>query len=83
MQVIKDATRAKVILVDNRSYDAVVKGVEPDKDLAVLKIQAPPGLTPISVGSSSGLQASSACKARVPPAAAARASDCTKGWQAC
>ena len=57
MQVIQDATRAKVSLADNRSFDAVVKGVEPDKDLAVLRIQGPPGLTPISVGSSSGLQA--------------------------
>ena len=56
MQVIRDMSSVKVTLVDNRSYDAVVRGVEPDKDLAVLKIQSPPRLTPISVGSSSGLQ---------------------------
>ena len=58
MQVIKDCSSIKVTLVDNRSFDAELRGAEPDKDLAVLRIKPPPGdLTPVAVGSSSGLQA--------------------------
>jgi len=41
------------------SYDAVVVGTEPDKDLAVLKLQVPPGTrlpSPLDVGTSTDLQ---------------------------
>ena len=57
--MIKDASSIKVTLVDNRSYDAELRGAEPDKDLAVLRIKSPSDLTPVLVGSSSGLQVSS------------------------
>ena len=49
-------TTMKVTLADHRTYDAKIIGVEPDKDLAVLKIDVPGGkLRPIPVGSSSDL----------------------------
>ncbi len=47
----------KVILADRSSWDARVVGVEPDRDLAVLKIDAPGArLRPIPVGTSANLQ---------------------------
>jgi len=55
--VIRGAARAKVSL--NRgaqAYDATLVGVEPEKDLAVLKVDAPQErLRPVSVGSSADL----------------------------
>ena len=59
--MIKDSTSIKVTLVDNRSFDAELRGAEPDKDLAVLRIKSPPNLTPVLVGSSSGLQVRLGC----------------------
>lgn len=48
--VIKGAQSLSVTLHDQRVFQASVRGVEPRKDIAVLKLQAPPiGLTPISV----------------------------------
>lgn len=58
MQVVQDAKRAKITLFDGQSFEAEVKGTEPDKDLAVLKITQPGRFVPISVGSSGGLQVS-------------------------
>lgn len=57
-QVIRNAKAARVTLWNNKTYDATLRGVEPDKDLAVLKIQNPGNepLRPVGVGSSSGLQ---------------------------
>lgn len=50
-------TELKVILADRSSWDAKVVGVEPDRDLAVLKIDAPAArLRPIPVGTSGDLQ---------------------------
>ncbi len=47
----------RVTLADHHSYDARVAGKYPDKDIAVLKINAPPGeLLPISPGNSDDLQ---------------------------
>lgn len=47
----------KVILADRSSWDARVVGAEPDRDLAVLKIDAPAArLRPIPVGTSTDLQ---------------------------
>ena len=55
--VVKDASRITVTLSDMSTWDAVLLGREPNKDLAVLKIQAPSRiLTPIKVGQSEGLK---------------------------
>jgi S1-C subfamily serine protease len=55
--VIRDAQAAEVTLADGSPWKAVLVGVEPDKDLAVLKIDAPrKRLRPISLGSSFGLE---------------------------
>lgn len=54
--VIADADRAQVTLDDGSTYAARLVGVEVNKDLAVLKIDAPASkLRAISVGSSSNL----------------------------
>jgi len=55
--VIKGASKAQVILADNTSYSASLVGVAPEKDLAVLKIDAPKELLiPISPGKSYNLK---------------------------
>jgi S1-C subfamily serine protease len=54
--VIEDASRVEVTLADNSTWKAVVIGVAPDKDLAVLQISAPSHLLkPIPVGESRNL----------------------------
>ena len=55
--VIASADRARVTLSDQSAWDARLVGRAPSKDLAVLKIDAPPGqLHSILVGRSSDLQ---------------------------
>lgn len=55
--VIQDATACRVTLPDGSTYDASLQGAWPDKDIAVLKIDATRDkLTPITVGTSSDLQ---------------------------
>lgn len=55
--VIQQASTLTVTLQDGSAYDAQVVGVEPDKDLAVLRINAPAEkLAPISLGDSSLLE---------------------------
>lgn len=55
--VIQQASRLTVTLQDGTSYDAEVVGVEPDKDVAVLRIQAPlEKLAPLAIGDSSLLE---------------------------
>lgn len=55
--VIQQASTLTVTLQDGSAYDAKVVGVEPDKDVAVLRIDAPADkLTPISLGDSSLLE---------------------------
>ena len=50
-------SRVRVTLADNSTWDARLVGIEPDKDLAVLRISAPkPRLRPIAVGTSADLQ---------------------------
>ena len=54
--VIEDASRLEVTLADHTKWKAVVVGVAPDKDLAVLQISAPSDkLDPIPVGESKDL----------------------------
>jgi S1-C subfamily serine protease len=55
--VIMSAQGAEVTLADHSTWQARLVGAEPDKDLAVLKIDAPKHLLqPIAVGTSSDLQ---------------------------
>lgn len=55
--VIQGGTRLRVTLSDESEWEAKHVGSEPDKDLAVLKIDAPPELLrPITLGTSSDLQ---------------------------
>jgi S1-C subfamily serine protease len=54
--VIQGATRALVTLDDRSQAEATLVGVDPDYDVAVLKIESPRGkLTPIPIGSSEDL----------------------------
>jgi len=55
--VIKDAQAANVTLADHSTWKALLVGVAPDKDLAVLKIDVPKNLVPaIAVGASNDLE---------------------------
>jgi S1-C subfamily serine protease len=55
--VIEKAGAAKVTLADRSDWDARLVGVAPDKDMAVLKIDAPEEkLAPIQLGESANLQ---------------------------
>ena len=55
--VIKDGGGAEVTLQDNTVWKARIVGRAPDKDLAILKIEAPADkLSPLALGSSSNLQ---------------------------
>jgi S1-C subfamily serine protease len=55
--VVQEADRVMVTLQDGSTYDAAPVGLDPDKDLAVLKIDAPDQqLTPIEPGDSALLE---------------------------
>lgn len=55
--VIQGSNAARVTLSDQTTWEAAVVGVAPEKDLAVLRIEAPRGsLRPIAVGSSRDLR---------------------------
>ena len=55
--VISGSSRVQVTLADQSSWDARLVGVAPEKDLAVLRVEAPAGLLkPLPIGSSSDLQ---------------------------
>jgi len=55
--VVQQANRVSVTLQDGSTYDATPVGFEPNKDLAVLKIDAPEDkLVPVSLGDSSLLE---------------------------
>jgi S1-C subfamily serine protease len=55
--VLQGASAARVILADNSSWEARLVGAHPDKDLAVLVIDAPKTrLLPIDIGASHDLQ---------------------------
>ena len=54
--VIEEADKAQIILADQSSFMAKLVGMERDKDLAVLKIDAPPQvLSALPIGTSSDL----------------------------
>ncbi|KAK9846296.1 hypothetical protein WJX81_001127 [Elliptochloris bilobata] len=57
--VIRGASNIKVALIDSSVFPARVIGGDPDKDVAVLELQAPPEklaeLKPVAVGSSANL----------------------------
>jgi S1-C subfamily serine protease len=55
--VVQNANKVTITLWDQSTWEATAVGVAPDKDLAVLKINAPPEkLFPISIGDSSMLE---------------------------
>jgi len=55
--VIQNASAARITLSDHSSWEAKLVGVEPDKDIAVLKIDpAGTALTPIAIGTSKDLR---------------------------
>jgi S1-C subfamily serine protease len=55
--VVEDANRFKVTLADQSTWDAVLIGKARDKDVAVLRMDAPQGrLQPLLVGASSDLE---------------------------
>ncbi|HZV71703.1 MAG TPA: trypsin-like peptidase domain-containing protein [Saprospiraceae bacterium] len=54
--VIKGAYKAKVILSDQTTWDAEVTGIEPRKDLAVLRIKSNTDLIPLHIGTSHDLK---------------------------
>jgi S1-C subfamily serine protease len=55
--VVQAGNRAQVSLQDGTTYAAKIVGVAPDKDIAVLQIDAPPSkLPPVAIGVSSKLQ---------------------------
>lgn len=54
--VIKDAYKAQVTLSDQTTWEAEVVGIEPRKDLAVLKIKPPAPLKAIPIGTSHDLR---------------------------
>src|SRR5215510_10536295 len=55
--VVQEGDRASVTLNDGTTYAATIVGTAPDKDLAVLHIDAPPQkLLPLPVGQSSNLK---------------------------
>ena len=57
LHVIREGSRWTVALSDQSQWPARFVGGEPDKDIAVLKIDAPPArLTPLTIGTSSDLQ---------------------------
>ncbi len=55
--VISDANEVQVTMADNSTWKAILVGASPDKDVAVLQIDAPARLLrPITIGKSSNLQ---------------------------
>ncbi|MCG8404475.1 MAG: trypsin-like peptidase domain-containing protein [Phycisphaerales bacterium] len=55
--VVRGARSVQVTLADQTTWDASLVGKEPDKDLAVLRIDAPPArLKPIAIGASNDLR---------------------------
>jgi S1-C subfamily serine protease len=47
--------RVQVVLADQSTHDAIVVGASPQHDLAVVRIQPPPGLQAVTIGDSESL----------------------------
>jgi S1-C subfamily serine protease len=54
--VIQNAQAARITLSDHSTLQASLVGVEPDKDIAVLKVEPSSKLTPIPIGTSKDLR---------------------------
>lgn len=54
--VVDGARSLSVALHDQQTFNATVVGIEPRKDIAVLKIEAPPQLTPIKIAKATQLE---------------------------
>jgi len=55
--VVEQSEYLEVTLADGSRWEATVVGADPDSDLAVIKVNAPPDrLTPVLLGDSSGLR---------------------------
>ena len=54
--VVENANKIKVKLVDGREMDASLVGVDPETDVALIRIKNPKDLTPIALGDSDKLQ---------------------------
>ena len=54
--VIQNAQAARITLSDHSTLQASLVGVEPDKDIAVLKVDPSSKLTPIPIGTSKDLR---------------------------
>ncbi|MFG3000826.1 S1C family serine protease [Streptomyces sp. NPDC048340] len=54
--VIDGATEIQVTMSDGKKYTAKVVGTDPDKDLALIKLQGASGLKPAKLGDSGGLK---------------------------
>lgn len=54
--VVEDADSIKVVLADNREFDAKVIGTDPQTDVALIKINDPENLPVLPIGDSSKLE---------------------------
>lgn len=54
--VIDGASQIQVTMSDGKKYSAKIVGTDPDKDLALIKLEGASGLKPASLGNSDGLK---------------------------
>ncbi|MCX4526602.1 trypsin-like peptidase domain-containing protein [Streptomyces sp. NBC_01551] len=54
--VVSGASAIQVTMSDGKKYDAKLVGTDPDKDLALIKLQGASGLKPAKLGNSDGLK---------------------------
>ncbi|MBT2408334.1 MULTISPECIES: S1C family serine protease [unclassified Streptomyces] len=54
--VVSGATEIQVTMSDGKKYSAKIVGTDPDKDLALIKLQGASGLKPARLGDSGGLK---------------------------
>lgn len=54
--VVSGASEIQVTMSDGKKHSAKIVGTDPDKDLALIKLQGASGLTPAELGSSGGVK---------------------------
>lgn len=54
--VVNGASEVEVTMSDGKKYQAEIVGTDPDKDLALIKLQGASGLKPAKLGDSGGLK---------------------------